>query len=144
MPEQLHHLREALLAVGIDIEAGIIEKAGAGAHADAAVAHVVGDHLGRAVAVAVQRALEIAAGVIEDVAAAPVDELQQAQHGVAEAEAVADRLVDILRAGDAFLHHPRRLVHGQRLDPRHDEAGRGGAHHRHLADALEQAPSRAR
>jgi hypothetical protein len=77
------------------------------------------------------------------IAAAPVDELQQAQHRIAEAEAVADRLVDIFGAGDAFLHHARRLVHGERLDARHDEAGRRGAHHRHLADALEQCLYRA-
>ena len=138
MPEQFDHRREALLAMGIDIEAGIIEEAGAGAHADAALLHVARDHLGRTVAVAAKGALEIAAGVIENIAAAPIDELQKAQHRVAEAEAVPDRLVDILGAGDAFLHHPRRLVHGERLDPRHDEAGRGRAHHRHLADALEQ------
>ena len=138
MPEQVDQRREALLAIGIDVEAGIVEEAGAGPHADAAFAHVARDHLRRAIAVAAERAFEIAAGVIENVAAAPVDELQQAQHRVAEAEAVSDRLVDILGAGDAFLHHPRRLVHGERLDARHDEAGRGRAHHRHLADALQQ------
>ena len=32
----------------------------------------------------------------------------------------------------------RRFVHGERLDPWHDEAGRGGADHRYLADAFEQ------
>ena len=52
MPEQIDQCREALLAVGVDIEAGIIEEAGAGAHADAAVLHVARDHLGRAIAVA--------------------------------------------------------------------------------------------
>ena len=138
MPEHVDQRRQALLAIGIDVEAGIIEEAGAGAQADAALTHVARDHLGRAIAVAAERAFEIAAGVIQNIAAAPVDEFQQAQHRVAETEAVADRLVDILGAGDAFLHHPRRLVHGQRLDPRHDEAGRGRAHHRHLADAFEQ------
>ncbi len=138
MPEHIDQRRQPPLAIGVDIEAGIVEEAGAGAQADAAVAHVALDHLRRAVAIAAERALEIAAGVIEDIAAAPVDEFQKAQHRVAEAEAIADRGVDILGAGDAFLHHPRRLVHGQRLDPRHDEAGGGRAHHRHLADAFEQ------
>ena len=47
MPEQFDHLGEALLAMGIDVEAGIIEEARARAHADAAVAHVGGDHLDR-------------------------------------------------------------------------------------------------
>ena len=138
MPEQGDHRREALLAVGVDIEAGIVEEAGAGPHADTAVTHVVGDHLRRAIAVAAKRAFEIAAGVIEDIAATPVDELQQAQHRVAEAKAVTDRLVDVLGAGNAFLHHPRRLVHREGLYARHDEAGCRGAHHRHFADALEQ------
>ena len=138
MPEHVDQRRQALFAIGVDIEAGIIEEARAGAQADAAVAHVARNHLGRAIAVAAERALEIAARVIENVAAAPVDEFQQAQHRVAEAEAVADRLVDILGAGDAFLHHSRRLVHRERLDARHDEAGRRGAHHRDLADAFEQ------
>ena len=106
---------------------------------DPPLAHIARDDIRRAVAIAAERAFEIAAGIVENVAAAPVDELEEAQHRVAKAEAVADRLVDVLGAGDAFLDHPRRLVHGQRLDARDDEAGRGGAHHRHLADAFEQA-----
>ncbi len=40
MPEQVDQCRKALLAIGVDIEAGIIEEAGAGPHADAALAHV--------------------------------------------------------------------------------------------------------
>ena len=107
-------------------------------NSDAAVLHIAGDHLGRAIAVAAERTFEIAARVIENVAAAPIDEFQQAQYRVAESEAVSDRLVDILSAGDAFFHHPRRLVHGERLDARDDEAGCGRAHHRHFTDALEQ------
>ena len=38
MPEQVDHRREALLAIGVDVEAGIVEEAGA--RSDAAVAHV--------------------------------------------------------------------------------------------------------
>jgi hypothetical protein len=30
MPEQLHQLRQPLLTVGVEIEAGVIEEAGAG------------------------------------------------------------------------------------------------------------------
>src|SRR5712692_5908758 len=90
MPEQIDHCREALLTVGVDIEAGVIEEAGAGPHADAAVVHIAGDYLGCAIAVAAERALEIAARVIENVAAAPIDEFQQAQHRVTESEAVAN------------------------------------------------------
>ncbi len=40
MPEHFDEGGEALLAVGVDIEAGIVEEAGAGPQADAAVAHV--------------------------------------------------------------------------------------------------------
>src|ERR1700730_15115618 len=121
MPEHLDQRCEALLAIGIDIEAGIIEEAGAGTQPDPALLHIARDHLGRAIAVAAERGLEIAAGIIENIAAAPVDELQQSQHRVAKTKTIADRLVDIFRTGEAFLHHPRRLVHGERLDPRNDE-----------------------
>jgi hypothetical protein len=76
MPEHVDEIGEAFLAIGVDIHAGIVEKAGAGTQANAAVAHVVLDHVRRAIAIAAERALEIAAGVIEDVAAAPVDKLQ--------------------------------------------------------------------
>src|SRR3954452_18898309 len=71
MPQQIHQRREALLAKGLDVHAGIIEEARAGAHADAALFHVARNHLRCAIAVAVQSAFEIAAGVIENVAAAP-------------------------------------------------------------------------
>jgi len=138
MPKQLHQRREALFAPGVDILAGIVEETGAGAHADAAFLHIARDHLGRAIAVAVQRAFKIAAGVIENVAAAPVDEFQEPHRRIAKAETVFDGFVDVLRAGDAFLDHPRGFVHGQRLDPRHDVAGRRRAYDGHLADAFEQ------
>src|ERR1700681_5053883 len=114
----------------------MVEETGAGAQTDAAFAHIARDDLGRAIAVAAKRALEITAGIIKNVAAAPVDEFQKTEHRIAEPKAVADRLVDILRAGDAFVHHPRGLVHGKRLDPRHDEARRRRAHHRHLAPSV--------
>src|SRR5581483_268404 len=92
----------------------------------------------RAIALAAERAFEIAAGVIENIAAAPVDEFQESEHRVAEAETVADCLVDLFRAGDAFLHHTRRLVHGECLDAWHDEARCRRAYHRHLTDTFEQ------
>ena len=114
------------------------QKARTAAQADPTVTHVVGDHIRRAIAVAAECALEISAGVVEDIAAAPIDEFEQSEYRVAEAKPVADRLVDLFRAGDAFFHHACRLVHGERLDARHDEAGRRGTHHRHLADAFQQ------
>ena len=92
MPEHVDQCREPPFAIGVDIEAGIIEEARASTQADAAVAHVAGDHLGRAITVAAERALEIAAGVIENIAATPVDELEQAKNCKTDAEAVLDRL----------------------------------------------------
>src|SRR4051794_41492786 len=59
MPEQIHQRREALLAPGIDVLAGVIEKTGAAAHADAALGHIARDHLRRAIALAMQRAFQI-------------------------------------------------------------------------------------
>ena len=40
VPEHVDQRCKALLAIGVDVEAGIVEEAGAGAQADAAVAHV--------------------------------------------------------------------------------------------------------
>jgi hypothetical protein len=40
MPEQFDQCGKALLAIGIEVEAGIVKEAGTGAHADAAVLHV--------------------------------------------------------------------------------------------------------
>ena len=85
-----------------------------------------------------ERLGQVAAGVIENVAAAPVDELEHAEGGKAKAEAVLDGLVDVLGGGDAFLDHARGLVHGERLDARHDVAGTRRAHDGHLADTLQQ------
>ena len=76
--------------------------------------------------------------MIENVAAAPVDELQQAKHGEAKAETVFRRLVDVLGRGDAFLDHAGGLVHGQRLDARDDVSGAGGADDGDLADGFQQ------
>ncbi|MET4518741.1 hypothetical protein ABIB81_008095 [Bradyrhizobium sp. I1.7.5] len=100
--------------------------------------HIAGNDVRRAIAIAAERAFEIPAGVVQDVAAAPVDELEQSEHGIAEAKAVTDRFVDLLGAGDALLDHACGLVHRQRLDARDDEAGRRRAHHGDLSDGFEQ------
>src|SRR5438270_3415933 len=138
MPEKIDQLRKALLAVGIDIEPGIVEKPGTRAQTDAAGAHVLRDYLRRTIAVAAERALQVTARIIENVAAAPVDKFQQAEHRVAEAETVSDSLVDVLGTGNAFLHHPRSFVHCERLDAWDDETGCRRAYDRHLADAFQQ------
>lgn len=40
MPEQIDQCRKTLFAVGIDIEARVIEETGAAPHPDAAVVHI--------------------------------------------------------------------------------------------------------
>src|SRR3569832_2362777 len=66
MPEHVDQCTEALLAIGIDIHAGVVEEAGAGAQANAALLHAARDHLGRTITVAAQRAFEIAARIVEN------------------------------------------------------------------------------
>src|SRR5262249_23655832 len=81
VPQQSHEGGEPLAPVGVDIDGGVVEEAGALPEPVAARRHVVLDDLGRGEAVAARGLPEVAAGVIENVAAAPVDELQHAQHG---------------------------------------------------------------
>src|SRR3954463_8557378 len=92
--QQIDECRQPSLAIGIDIEPFVIEKAFAGLEADLALGHVAADDLRRGVGVVVQGAGEILAGVIKNIAAAPIDEFQEAQPCEAESEAVFDRLVD--------------------------------------------------
>ncbi len=139
VPEQVDHGLEPLCAIRIDIHPRVIQEARAGAQADPSLMHVAGNDVRRAIAVAAKSALKIATGVVQDVAATPVDELEEAEHGIAKAEAVADRLVDLFRAGDALLDHACSLVHRQCLDARDDEPGRRRANNRNLADAFEQS-----
>src|SRR5258708_12462313 len=94
--------------MGVEVEVRVVEKALPGSEADAALPHVALDDLGGGVALAAERLREIAAGIVENVAAAPVDELEHPEHGEAEAEAVLDRLVDFLGRGDPPPHPPRR------------------------------------
>src|SRR6478672_6489314 len=76
----------------VEVEILVVEKAVPGSEADAAFPHVALDDLGGGVALAAERLREIAAGIVENIAAAPIDELQHPKHGEAEAEAVLDRL----------------------------------------------------
>ena len=129
-------------SIRLDIEPLVIEETRPSRSPRRPSRHVALDDLRRGVALAAERAGEIAARVIEDVAAAPVDEFQHAENGETEAEAVLDRLVDVLGACDAFLDHARGLVHRQRLDARHDVARPRRAHDRHLADGSSSALTR--
>ena len=59
-------------------------------------------------------------------------------HGPALLGETRDEVLDVLGARHPLLDQPSRLVHRQRLDARHDEAGRGLADDRHLARRLQQ------
>src|SRR2546425_12454147 len=63
------------------------------------------------------------ARAVQDVAPAPIDELEDADRRVPEAHAGLERPVHVLGGRDAFLDQAYRLVHEQRLHPRADEPG---------------------
>src|SRR5439155_9992745 len=77
--------------------------------------------------VVAERLGEKAARAVEDVHAAPVDELEDPDLRVPEAHPRLERPVHVLGRRDALLDETDRLVHEQRLHPGSDEAGRVGA-----------------
>jgi hypothetical protein len=138
--EHGHERLEAFRAVSLKIKPVVIEKALARAQPDPALAHIALDDLGRGVALVTERLREVAARIIENVAAAPIDEFEHAENGKAEAETELERLVDVIGARHALLDHARRLVHGERLNARDDIAGPRRAHDGDLADLFQQRP----
>src|SRR5262245_35571571 len=114
--------RETLLTIGREIDAFVVHEALSGLHADATLAHVFLDDRWRGVAAVAERLDEVAAGVVQDVAAAPVDELEKTEDRETESESVEDRLVDVFGRCDPLFHHASSLVHGERLDSRNDVA----------------------
>src|SRR3954467_10193818 len=98
MAEQVDERLQPLGPIGLDIEPLVIEKSGPGAQAGAPFSHVARYDVGCSVTRIAKRAGQIAARMIENVAAAPVDEFQHSKHGEADTKAVFDRLVDILGA----------------------------------------------
>src|ERR1043165_851696 len=107
MSEQCHKRLQPFAAIGLDIKPLVIEKPRAIAQPAPSPRHVTLDDLRRGVALSSECLPHIAARVIENVAAAPVDELEHAKRREADAEAVLDRLVDVLRARNTFLDHAR-------------------------------------
>ena len=75
---------------------------------------------------------------MEDVHAAPVDELEDADLRVTEPHPRLERAVDVLGRCDALLDEAHGLVHEQRLQPRADEPRRVAAPDRDLAEPLEE------
>ena len=83
--QQIHERSQPLLAIGIDVHSGVIEKTLSGAQTDCPRAML------RAIcqaplAVVMKRLAEIAAGIMQYVAAAPVDEFEQAKHGASASQ----------------------------------------------------------
>src|SRR5262249_36345989 len=113
--------------------ARVVEESAAGLGAELIAFHLLRDQPGRPVALVARRPGHERARPVENVDAAPVDELEDADAGVAEAETGADRAIDLLRRGHAFLDQPHRLVHEESLKPRNDEPRRIRAAHRRLA-----------
>src|SRR2546423_4965619 len=80
MSQQLDERFQPLAPVGFDIESFVVQKAGAIAQASAILPHIALDDLRCRIALAAERAGQIAARLIKNVGAAPVDELAHAQH----------------------------------------------------------------
>src|SRR5262245_22397765 len=76
--------REALFAIGGLVNAFVVHESLPGLHADASFAHIRRDDLGRGVTAVAECLDQIAAGVMQDIAAAPVDEFEKAEYCEAE------------------------------------------------------------
>src|SRR5437762_3771488 len=95
MSEQFDERLQPFAPIRLDIDSIIVEKARTIAQSAASFRHVALNDFRRGIALIAQRTGEIAARIIKNVAAAPVDEFQHAEHREAKAEAVTDRLVDV-------------------------------------------------
>src|SRR5262249_11115490 len=131
-PPQLLRL-EALAGLS-----GIVEEPAARLGPELLALHLLLDQTRRLVACLAGDPRHELARAIEDVHAAPVDELEDADAGIPEPESSADGAVDLLRRRHALLDEANRLVHQNDLKPRDDEARRIRAVHRSLAQALEE------
>ncbi|MNT01623.1 hypothetical protein D3C72_1360970 [compost metagenome] len=130
--------REHVAPVGGGVAARVVVEAAAALQAQPPFLDHAPDDGRRGVAARIERGRHLAARVVQDVAAAEVDELDHAERREAQAQAVARGLVDFFRCGSAFFDHAGRLVHHERLQARHDVAGRRAADHGQLADGLHQ------
>ena len=139
MIQQVDELLKGLPLVRVDIHRAKIVEALARLHADVTGLHFFVDDGRRRIALAVQCAGQIAARVIEDISPAPVDEFDQAHHGIAHTEADTDSFVDVFGRSYTFLHHPCRLVHGDRLNSRNDEAWSSRTFDWHLPYRFQQS-----
>src|SRR5206468_2741162 len=135
LPEQIAHLRRLERFAPL---ARVVEEAAAGLRAELVARDLLLDQPGRAEAVVAERPGQEAARPMQDVDAAPVDELEDADRRVAEAHAGAKGPIDVFRRRDAFLDQANGLVHQERLHPRSNEARRVGAANRDLAELLEE------
>src|SRR6185369_16392886 len=117
--------------------AGVVEEPAPGLRAELVARDLLLDQARRPEAIVAERFGQKAARAVEDVDAAPVDELEDADRRVAESHPGLEGAVDVFRRRDAFLDQTHGLVHQQGLHPGPDESRRVGAADRHLAELLE-------
>src|SRR2546426_7888912 len=101
----------------------VVEEPAPGLRPELVPRDLVLDETRRPEAVVAEGFGEEPARAVEDVHAAPVDELEDPDLRVAEAHARLERPVHVLGRRHALLDEAHRLVHEERLHPRPDEAG---------------------
>src|SRR5881409_4019592 len=116
----------------------VVEEPASGLGPELAALHLLLHQPGCPVALIARRPPHERARPVEDVDATPVDELEDADAGIAEAHPRADRAIDLLGHGHPFFDEAHCLVHEEHLETRHDEARRVGAAHRRLAQTREE------
>src|SRR5690348_3266528 len=108
-PGALHHrqrAREDVAPICRNVATGVVVKTAAGLQAELVGGHVRADDRRRRVTRRVDRRRHLAARMVEDVDAADVDELDDAERREAQAETEARRLVDLFGARGTLLDHP--------------------------------------
>src|SRR5438876_150812 len=116
---QLRRVREDAAYLGglerLAPVARVVEEPAPGLGAELSPRDLLLDQARRLEAVITERVGEEAARTVEDVHAAPVDELEDPDLRVTEAHPRPERPVHVLRRRDALLDEADRLVHEQRL-----------------------------
>src|SRR5258705_11838072 len=118
LPEQGPHLRalERLALV-----AGVVEEPAAGLRSELVPRHLLLDQPRGPEAIVAEGRRQEPAGAVQDVHAAPVDELEDSDRRIAPSQAGLERAVDVLGYRHALLASGQRLVHEPPLHPTSDE-----------------------
>src|SRR5687768_15658535 len=102
MPQHSKRARQHVLSIRLQVAPAIVVEPLAGLEADPPFVHVALDDLGSRIALATDGVGEVPARVIENIVAAIVDELDDADRGKSQSKAKTSGLVDLLRGGNAF------------------------------------------